>query len=62
MDAELGWTVKPSGHSEEYRANSEGIRSDVSYSDAPAPGVLRIATFGDSFTHGDEVANAKRRV
>ena len=58
LDAELGWTVKPSGHSEEYRANSEGIRSDVSYSDAPAPGVLRIATFGDSFTHGDEVANA----
>ncbi|MFH1038890.1 MAG: SGNH/GDSL hydrolase family protein [PVC group bacterium] len=56
-DPALGWTIAPFGSVEAglYRANSRGIRSrPKEYSLDPPPGVLRIALFGDSFTHGDE--------
>lgn len=54
----LGWSIVPGGSSPpDYRANSAGIRSDREYALVPPPGTIRIAAFGDSFTHGDEVAN-----
>jgi len=53
----LGWTIKPNGHSSLYRANAQGIRGDGDYRLASPEGVLRLAAFGDSFTHGDEVKN-----
>lgn len=53
----LGWTVKPHGVSESYRANAVGLRGDREYALVPTPDVTRIAAFGDSFTHGDDVGN-----
>ncbi len=59
-DPVLGWVPRPHGESRSgnYRYNSDGIRSEITdsvVSDAPDPDVLRIAIFGDSFTHGDGV-------
>lgn len=54
----FGWTVGPNRVNIEgmYRSNSDGIRSrPYDYPRQPPEGVLRIALFGDSFTHGDEV-------
>ena len=54
----LGWAPRPDSESANgmYRYNSQGIRSPVpAFSDRPAEGVFRIAMFGDSFTHGDDV-------
>lgn len=53
----LGWSIKHNGISELYQANSSGIRSDREYSLTLADGILRVATFGDSFTHCDDVKN-----
>lgn len=54
----LGWTIKPNGYWDNlYRANSQGIRADHDYQQYPAGDKIRIATFGDSFTHGEEVKN-----
>ncbi len=53
----LGWTLGPDRESENglYATNSRGIRSAPrEYPENPEPGTLRIALFGDSFTHGDE--------
>lgn len=58
-DPALGWAPKPKGTSANglYRYNADGIRSAPSeYSRRPRAGVLRIALFGDSFTHGDDVS------
>jgi hypothetical protein len=55
--AALGWTIKPGGRGDTYRANAQGIRADREFARVPPPGTLRIAAFGDSFTHGDEVPN-----
>jgi len=64
---ELGWTIRSSAESPihyprgrpeyQYKSNSQGIRADSDYSLAPAATLTRIATFGDSFTHGDDVGN-----
>jgi hypothetical protein len=56
-DELLGWTNLPGGSNELYSANSRGIRSDHEYSSAPIPGRIRIAAFGDSFMHADDVPN-----
>jgi hypothetical protein len=56
-DPTLGWTIRPHGSKVKYRANGEGIRGDREYAPRPAPGVLRIAAFGDSFTHATGVPN-----
>gem|GEM_PF-422547 len=56
-DPLLGWTIGPNRTNVEgmYRSNSAGIRSRPNeYPISPPEGVLRIALFGDSFTHGDE--------
>jgi len=57
-DPYLGWAPRPGAESLNglYRYNSQGLRSPVeAYSANPDSGVLRIALFGDSFTHGDDV-------
>lgn len=56
--AGLGWSIRPGGVSPEalYRANSQGMRADQTYSTVPPDGFTRISTYGDSFVHGDEVA------
>jgi hypothetical protein len=54
----LGWSPRPDAASADgmYRYNTQGIRSpNPAFSPAAAEGVLRIALFGDSFTHGDDV-------
>ena len=58
--ATLGWTIKPGGAAPPlYRANAQGIRADREYTSVPTRGAVRIAAFGDSFTHGDGVVNAE---
>ncbi|MCK5178223.1 MAG: SGNH/GDSL hydrolase family protein [Candidatus Omnitrophica bacterium] len=57
FDPDLGRTIKANGKKGLYQANSQKIRSDREYLKKSDAGVLRIAAFGDSFTHGDEVAN-----
>lgn len=57
FDADLGWSIVPNGAGGLYKANSRGLRSSREYTDAPGPGVFRVATYGDSFVHGDDVAN-----
>jgi hypothetical protein len=56
-DADLGWAPRPNGRSSTrpFAANGAGIRADREFTETPTPGTLRIATFGDSFTFGDEV-------
>ena len=53
----LGWTIRPHGTSTLYHANSRGIRATREFESYPGAGVVRIAAFGDSFTHGDDVAD-----
>lgn len=55
----LGWTVRENGASLDgkRRANSAGIRSLKEYDLRPRSGTLRIAAFGDSYTHCDGVCN-----
>lgn len=53
IDPDLGWTVRPNRKTPQFRSNRQGLRATREYSPRPAPGVVRIATFGDSFTHGD---------
>ncbi|MFH0984223.1 MAG: SGNH/GDSL hydrolase family protein [Candidatus Omnitrophota bacterium] len=59
FDPTLGWTIRPNSESKNhlYRSNAEGFRADRDYSTAPPPGRIRIAAFGDSFTHCDDVSN-----
>lgn len=55
---QTGWSPRPnaSSHKGMYRYNSRGIRSaPTEYVEPPANDVLRIALFGDSFTHADDV-------
>lgn len=59
-DPELGWSVRPSSQSENglYASNAAGIRTasvNQETSPEPAPETVRIAIFGDSFTHGEDV-------
>lgn len=58
FDAEAGWTIQKNGRYQDiYRANSAGIRADREYDFDIPDGTVRIATFGDSFTHCDDVGN-----
>lgn len=56
-DADLGWAPRPNARSATgpFAVNGAGIRSARETSEIAAPGTLRIAAFGDSFTFGDEV-------
>ncbi|MCA9116022.1 MAG: SGNH/GDSL hydrolase family protein, partial [Planctomycetaceae bacterium] len=56
---QTGWSARPGQcfHEGRYCYNSAGIRSAPrEYPQTPPPDTLRIALFGDSFTHGDDVA------
>jgi lysophospholipase L1-like esterase len=57
-DPLLGWSPRPLGSTPLYRANAAGLRADREYPLEPPPGAFRVAAFGDSFVHGDEVAFA----
>ncbi len=59
-DPDLGWTVRPNSQSANglYYSNSLGIRTSSTRQETPlhpSSETLRIAIFGDSFTHGDDV-------
>ena len=60
FDQTLGWTVgvHASGGIAKatYRSNEAGLRADREYAPEASPGARRIAAFGDSFTHCDEVS------
>ncbi len=57
-DPELGWTIRENGKVGSYNANSAGFRSSKEvFLTKITP--IRIACFGDSFTHGDEVQNSE---
>jgi len=60
FDPDLGWSQRPGARAVDdgivYQANGGGFRSDREYSPEPPPGVRRLAAFGDSFTHCDEVS------
>ena len=51
----LGWTIGPHAANAGYHANGQGLRADHDYAPAPLPGRLRVAAFGDSFTHSSDV-------
>ena len=53
----LGWTIQKNGRSNLYQANSKGFRSSKEYDKEPPTGIRRIATFGDSFVHCQNVSN-----
>ena len=57
FDPDLGWSLKPHGARELRRANAAGFRAQREYSLEPPDGVVRVAAFGDSFTHGGDVSN-----
>ncbi len=56
-DAELGWAMRPSFTTPDgmYSYNSAGIRAPSEVSVAKSSETVRIALFGDSCTHADEV-------
>lgn len=56
-DPDLGWTLAPNAtaHDGAAHTNAAGMRADRDYVLAPSPDVLRVATFGDSYTYGSEV-------
>lgn len=56
IDPELGWITIPGAVTQDAAVTASGLRATHEYAAQPAPGVLRIAAFGDSFVHGDEVA------
>jgi len=59
FDADLGWSQEPGVSRDDdgitYAANAAGFRADREYEPAVPPGVARLAAFGDSFIHCDEV-------
>ncbi|HWM94927.1 MAG TPA: SGNH/GDSL hydrolase family protein [Thermoanaerobaculia bacterium] len=59
FDPELGWTIRPNGAKRGYRTNRHGIRASREYALQPSPGTLRVAAFGDSFTHASDVPNGE---
>ena len=59
FDPELGWTIRPNGSKRGYRTNRHGIRASREYALEPPPGTLRLAAFGDSFTHASDVPNGE---
>ncbi|HZS12113.1 MAG TPA: SGNH/GDSL hydrolase family protein, partial [Nitrospirales bacterium] len=57
-DPLLGWTIRPYGEGSVglYHSNGQGVRTSAMQNPTPvAASRVRIAAFGDSFTHGDEV-------
>ena len=63
FDQTLGWTVSPAmsraANSATYHSNSAGMRATREYELSPPESGPRLAAFGDSFTHCDDVENAE---
>lgn len=61
FDPALGWTIAPStsrtAPSATYQSNSAAMRASREYALAPPEHGRRLAAFGDSFTHCDDVEN-----
>jgi hypothetical protein len=57
-DPDLGWTIRPHGALGQYHANGQGLRSLRDYAPEPPLGIVRVAAFGDSFTHASDVPDA----
>lgn len=55
IDARLGWVTIPGTVKRFSAINRAGMRAEREYDLRPPPGVVRIAAFGDSYVHGDEV-------
>jgi hypothetical protein len=59
FDAQLGWSLAPNWRIESdgvlSETNEAGLRAEREYPPEPPPGVRRLAAFGDSFVHCDEV-------
>jgi hypothetical protein len=55
----LGWTIaaNATGGGGQYHSSAQGLRADREYAPAPPPGRVRLAAFGDSFTHSSDVAD-----
>lgn len=60
FDPTLGWNLAPGGSSTDgsIHINSAGMRGLDEYDPVRPEGVLRVAAYGDSFTFGDQVADA----
>ena len=58
-DSILGWARKKNGNYGKCRANAQSIGSDGIYEKIPPNNVIRIASFGYSFTHGDEIKKGR---
>jgi hypothetical protein len=60
FDAVLGWTTRPGHVSRDGRihVNAQGLRATRDHAALPAPGVRRVLACGESFTFGEEVADA----
>ncbi|HZN41237.1 MAG TPA: hypothetical protein VFD82_20695 [Planctomycetota bacterium] len=58
-DPELGWCVAPNAHGQQARSNAHAARGGPpsGYSRQVPPGKVRVLTFGDSFTHCDDVSD-----
>ncbi|MFM7142417.1 MAG: SGNH/GDSL hydrolase family protein [Alphaproteobacteria bacterium] len=64
LDPLLGWSPLPSGRMAgpgrtTATQNAQGVRSLREYAPTPPEGILRVAAFGDSFVHGDEVSDGE---
>jgi hypothetical protein len=55
FDPDLGWTIRPNGNKPQYKANSKGLRATREYDLQPPADRVRVAAFGDSFTHASGV-------
>ena len=61
FDAELGWTTRPGYASPDgsMHVNARGLRGAREYAEPAPPGVRRVLACGESFTFGEEVADAE---
>jgi hypothetical protein len=57
IDPEIGWVYGPNYRGDHYSSNQLGLRGRREYADAVPQGVLRLAAFGDSFVHANEVSD-----
>lgn len=61
FDQELGWTLAPSASSDDGQYTTTPLGSRTTARDPTTQGdaALRVAAYGDSYVHGDEVADSE---
>lgn len=57
LDPELGWIYAPSVSAGPYTSTAQGVRGTRLYPARRSAGMLRLAAFGDSFVHANEVSD-----